>query len=96
MDYSTDSRGHHLGNRAEHDRVIELLGPEGWDLYSRIIDPQVILDERQNVIEMEKPIPRDLAMYPYDEDEITELKVAMQNDRSVEEWEKLNEAETNR
>ena len=88
VDYASDPRGHRLGNRAEHDRVVQLLDrPNSWELYGEVIDPQVVIDERQNLDG--KPIPRDLALYPYDEEFIEKIKEAMWNDRSIEEWEKL-------
>jgi len=89
-DYASDPRGHRLGNRAEHDRVVELLDrPDAWDLYAEVIDPQVILAEREDF--EDKPIPQDLALYPYPKDLRYKLrKAAMENQRSWEEWEKVN------
>src|SRR5260370_2614265 len=88
-DYLTDPRGHRISNRAEFDRVVQLLGIEdAWDVYSEIIDEQIINEERQ---EFEgRPIPRDLALYPYEEDQRPELKEEMLNDRSYEELAKIH------
>ncbi len=87
-DYESDPSGHRLANRAEHDRVVQLLVREdAWDIYTEIIDPQVILAERTDI--GEKPVPKDLAMYPYDENLQNKLIEAQLNDRSNEEWSKL-------
>jgi len=86
-DYSSDPRGHWLANRAEHDRVVQLLSrPSGWELYCEIIDPQVILDERLDF--EDKPIPFDISFYPYPESIRMKLREAMLNARSEEEWSK--------
>lgn len=87
-DYLSDPRGHRLANRAEEQRVLALLDRENaWELYQEVIDPQVVLDERTEFDD--KPIPRDLALYPYPEDLAERLKRAIYNDRSEEEWRKL-------
>ena len=86
-DYASDPRGHRLANRAEHDLVIHLIGIDGWERYSEIIDPQVMIDEREDI--EDKPIPGDLALYPYDDEMVTMLCDAMYNKRSEEEWSKL-------
>ena len=89
FDYAKDSRGHWLGNRAEHDRVLELLRrPDAWEIYGEIIDAQVVLEERTKFAD--KPVPLDLALYPYDERFRDMIREAQVNDRSAEEWEKLN------
>lgn len=88
-DYLRDPSGHRLGNRAEHDRVVVLLNREdAWEIYSEIIDPQVIRAERQEFSKL--PIPLDLALYPYDTDTQDKLLEAMHSPRSQEEWAKLN------
>ncbi len=88
-DYITDPRGHRLSNRAEHDRIVQLLGGEdAWDIYTEIIDPQVINAERGDF--EDRPIPQDLALYPYDQEEQEKLITAMWNERSQEEWNKLS------
>ena|SRR5258708_7429867 len=88
-DYANDPRGHRLANRAEHDLVLSLLDREdAWELYSMIIDPQIILAERQEF--EDRAIPFDLALYPYDEDLKRKLIEAMENERSREEWSKIN------
>ena len=87
-DYASDPRGHRLGNRAESNRAESLLGrPDAWELYSEIIDPQVIRTERENL--RGKPIPRDLALYPYDEGMAERLMEEMWSERSFEEWNRL-------
>jgi hypothetical protein len=88
QDYLDDPIGHRLANRAEAERVEAILECEdAWELYSSIIDPQVELDERQDL--EEKPLPKDLALYPYDQGMIEKIKEAMENERSMEEWRKL-------
>lgn len=88
-DYISDPTGHRFANRAEHDLVNQLLNREdGWDVYSEIIDPQITNSEREEFEDY--PVPRDLAMYPYDEDLQARLREAMLNDRSEEEWRKIN------
>ena len=89
VDYLTDPSGHRLANRAEHDRVMELLAREnGWELYEEIINPQVILDEREEFEDL--PIPQDLALYPYEDVIANNLYSAMRNERSKEEWDKIS------
>jgi len=87
--YESDPHGHRLANRAEHDRVVQLLarGEIGWELYTEIIDPQVVLAERQDL--NDKPVPKDLALYPYEDEMIEKINEAVLNDRSEEEWLKL-------
>jgi hypothetical protein len=87
LDYLNDPTGHRLANRAEHDLVQVLLGDDGWERYSEIIDPQVLNSERTNL--KDKPTPKDLALYPYEDEEIENLLEAMSNKRSEEEWLKL-------
>ena len=88
LDYSSDPSGHRLANLVEHDRVCSLLDrPEAWDRYCEIIDPQVILDERQSFAD--KSVPKDLALYPYPPDIADRLRQAMWNVRSEQEWGKL-------
>lgn len=90
LDYLSDPRGHRLGNRAEHDWVNILLNrADGWELYSEIIDEQIILEERTNV--KGRPIPLDLSLYPYEEKLYDNLKAEMYNDRSREEWARLRD-----
>jgi hypothetical protein len=89
-DYLTDPSGHRIANTAEAEHAAELLSlplDEGWDLYSEIIDPQVVLDERLSFAE--KPIPRTLDLYSYTEAVQRRLRQAMWNTRSQEEWERL-------
>jgi len=87
--YAEDPSGHRLANRAEFDRVNELLRDrvDAWELYSEIIDEQVLNAERQQY--SDRPIPQDLAMYPYSPHERAKLQDAMGNDRSWDEWERL-------
>lgn len=88
-DYFLDPRGHRLGNRAECDCALHLLGrDDAWEIYSEIIDPQVVIDERMEFDE--KPVPRDLALYPYEDEQREALQMAMWNKRSEEEWSRLN------
>ena len=87
LDYLDDPTGHRLANRAEHDLVQVLLGSDGWEKYSEIIDPQVLNSERTDL--KDKPIPKDLAFYPYEEDMILKMLEEMENERSSEEWAKL-------
>jgi hypothetical protein len=90
-EYSSDPIGHRIANNAEFDRVRQLLDrPDAIKSYEEWMDPQVFTTERTNI--KGKPIPRDLALYPY-EDDVTlcdELEEEMWNERSVEEWERLH------
>jgi hypothetical protein len=89
-DYADDPSGHHIANNAEFSRVRQLLDrPDAIERYQEFMDPQVFTTERQNL--RGKPIPRNLALYPYEEDTnlCNELKEEMWNDRSVEQWERL-------
>jgi len=87
-DYQEDPRGHRLANRAEHDRVLQLLDrSDAWELYTTIIDPQIMREERDEI--KKRAIPRDLALYPYDDEFRDALQLAMWNDISEEEWSKL-------
>lgn len=90
-DYAADPTGHRLANRAEFECVNSLLAgrDDPWELYSEVIDEQVLIDERHRYAE--RPIPQDLALYPYEQATRSKLIDAMYNDRSTEEWEKLQE-----
>jgi len=90
-EYSDDPIGHRISNNAEFDRVRALLDrPNAIDLYEEWIDPQIHTTERTDV--KDKPIPRDLALYPYEDDIalLDELQEEMYNDRSMEEWGKIH------
>jgi hypothetical protein len=90
-EYTDDPMGHRIANNAEFDRVRQLLDrPDAIEAYEAWMDPQVFTSERTNITG--KPVPRDLAMYPYEEDTGTynALQEEMWNDRSVEEWERLH------
>lgn len=89
-DYSADPSGHRIANGIEFDRVRALLGYDNIDIYREVIDEQVLRDERIDF--SGKPIPRDLALYPYESDDDVRARIMgeMFNDRSVEEWEKLH------
>lgn len=88
-DYAADPSGHRLANRAEFEMVAALLAPrdDPWGLYSEIVDEQVINAERTRFDE--RPIPQDLALYPYSYGMRGKLQEAMLNDRSWEEWAKI-------
>ena len=90
-DYAADPSGHRLANRAEYERVCTLLAGrvDPWDIYSEIIDEQILNAERQGY--KDRPIPMDLALYPYTQNERFRLQEAMDNDRSLDEWDKLQE-----
>lgn len=89
MDYAADPAGHRLANRAEYELVNILLAPrpDPWAIYSEVIDEQIMNAERIRFDN--RPIPQDLALYPYDYSMRLKLQDAMHNDRSWEEWEKL-------
>lgn len=94
-DYGNDPIGHRIANNAEFTRVRSLMArPNALDIYKEIIDEQVYRSERTSV--KGRPIPRDLALYPYGEDPILydKLVLEMHNDRSYEEWNKLHPPET--
>jgi hypothetical protein len=87
-DYLTDPTGHRLANRAEHDRIVQLLDtPDAWFTYTTIIDNQIIREERTDL--KDKPLPRDLARYPYEDAEWDKIEEAMYNEYSIEEWDRL-------
>lgn len=77
MDYAGDPRGHRLANRAEYEKVLELIGPavpaepdgfyaDFWrDRYDSFLDPQVRFIETAPLTS----VPRDLDLYPYANDE---------------------------
>jgi hypothetical protein len=90
-EYSDDPLGHRIANNAEFDRVRQLLDrPDALKIYEEWMDPQVYTSERTQI--KGKPVPRDLALYPYEEDTklCDELQEEMWNERSVEEWGKLH------
>jgi len=87
IDYLSDPSGHRIANRCEADHVNALLGSEeGWELYTEILDLQILIDERTEF--EDRPIPQDLAMYPYTDAMREKLVSAMSNARSMEEWNK--------
>lgn len=90
-DYGNDPIGHRIANNAEFDRVRQLLDrPNALNLYEEWMDPQVFTSERTKL--RGKPIPQDLAIYPYEDDTTLcdEIREEMLNERSMEEWEKLH------
>lgn len=94
-EYAADPRGHRLANRVEHDLVLVLLkdiADDPWEIYNEIIEQQIVEAERRDFHEL--PVPRDLALYPYEDDEdmLRALREAMLSDRSMEEWDRLNES----
>ncbi len=87
IDYAADPNGHRMANVVEFARVYELVDrPNAIELYEGILDPQVILAERTKV--KGKPVPRDLALYPYEDDEklLYDLKDEMWSQISIDEW----------
>jgi hypothetical protein len=62
------------------------------DIYQEIIDEQIHRTERMEITG--RPIPRDLALYPYEDDTTLceKLETEMFNERSDEEWYKLHPA----
>ena len=71
-DYADDPRGHRLANRAEYDKVSELLGEgdaldnrDTWEAYDDHLDPQLTAIEHAPLTN----VPKDLALYPYESDE---------------------------
>jgi hypothetical protein len=94
-DYADDPLGHRIANSAEFARVRTLGGGDaGLDVYKEIIDSQVFNSERMDITG--RPIPRDLALYPYveDTDLYDKLQEEMFNERSDEEWYKLHPPES--
>lgn len=90
-EYSDDPTGHRIANNAEFDRVRQLLDRDNaLKIYEEWMDPQVFTSERTQITG--KPIPRDLALYPYEEDTklYDELQQEMWNERSIEEWRRLH------
>jgi hypothetical protein len=63
VDYADDPRGHRLANRAEANEVAR-LGVE-LDAYDEHLDPQLIAIEHAPLTN----VPKDLALYPYEDDE---------------------------
>ncbi len=81
LDYAADPRGHRLANRAEYEKVNELLGNPGsgdyeanWEAYDDALDPQIRRIEHAEI----GIAPADLALYPYEGTAILErLREAM-------------------
>jgi hypothetical protein len=94
-DYADDPLGHRIANSAEFTRVRTLGGGNaGLDIYQEIIDEQIHRTERMEITG--RPIPRDLALYPYEDDVglCDKLQEEMFNERSDEEWFKLHPPES--
>jgi hypothetical protein len=94
-DYANDPLGHRISNNAEFDRVRQLMDrPDALEIYKEIIDEQVYRSEREAV--EGRPVPRDLALYPYEDrpEFVDTLQEEMFNERSEEEWDKLYPSET--
>jgi hypothetical protein len=86
-DYARDPTGHRLANRAEFELITHLLGEDGWERYVDFIDPQVIKDERESFDD--KPVPADLALYPYDDVQKENIQSAQFNAASRRAWRAL-------
>jgi len=90
-DYGDDPVGHRIANRAEFDRVRQLGdGDHALEVYKEVIDAQIYRTERMDITG--RPIPQDLALYPYEDDTSlrSKMREEMFNERSEEEWNKLH------